>query len=174
MKSYEKAEITQLFEGFSCLNDEDVDNFLRNQSFEFERTHNSRTFLLLSSDENLSHPLIGYFALTFKEISIESPIVSKNELKKIDGFSKNPNSVRGYLIAQVGKNKLISDNPINFGAMLEEIYGIISTSFENLGGRVLILECKDNVNLISFYEKFGFKVLQKDELVQMYKIIEIA
>lgn len=45
-----------------------------------------------------------------------------------------------------------------------------------LGGRIIMLECKDIPYLISLYEKFGFNVLEKDyeegDLLQMIKILE--
>jgi hypothetical protein len=45
-----------------------------------------------------------------------------------------------------------------------------------LGGRIIILECKDVPYLIRLYEQFGFNVLEKDyedgELLQMLKILE--
>ena len=45
-----------------------------------------------------------------------------------------------------------------------------------LGGRIIMLECKDIPYLIRLYEQFGFNVLEKDyedgELLQMLKILE--
>lgn len=45
-----------------------------------------------------------------------------------------------------------------------------------LGGRIIMLECKDVPYIISLYEKFGFQKLEKEyeeeELLQMVKILE--
>jgi len=45
-----------------------------------------------------------------------------------------------------------------------------------LGGRIIMLECKDIPYLICLYEQFGFNMLEKDyedgELLQMLKILE--
>lgn len=45
-----------------------------------------------------------------------------------------------------------------------------------LGGRIIMLECKDIPYIIELYENFGFQKLEKDydegELLQMIKILE--
>lgn len=45
-----------------------------------------------------------------------------------------------------------------------------------LGGRIIMLECKDIPYIIKLYESFGFQKLEKDydegELLQMFKILE--
>lgn len=44
-----------------------------------------------------------------------------------------------------------------------------------LGGRIVMLECKDIPYLISFYEQFGFIKLERDyqggDLIQLIKIL---
>ncbi|WP_434417394.1 hypothetical protein [Tissierella praeacuta] len=45
-----------------------------------------------------------------------------------------------------------------------------------LGGRIIMLECKDLKYLVKFYEQFGFIKLErdykKDELLQLIKILQ--
>ena len=53
---------------------------------------------------------------------------------------------------------------------LSKVYEVQSM----IGGRILFLECEQKQNLISFYERYGFKSLgsaPKGEFIQMYKII---
>ena len=45
-----------------------------------------------------------------------------------------------------------------------------------LGGRIIMLECKDIPYIVNLYERFGFQKLERDyeedELLQMIKILE--
>jgi len=45
-----------------------------------------------------------------------------------------------------------------------------------LGGRIIMLECRHIKSLIDFYDKFGFKKLEKDygknELFQLFRILQ--
>ena len=44
-----------------------------------------------------------------------------------------------------------------------------------LGGRIVMLECKNYPGLMKLYKKFGFQVIEKDydanELIQMIKVL---
>ena len=40
-----------------------------------------------------------------------------------------------------------------------------------VGGRFVLIECNENEKLIDFYNRNGFEVLQKDELVQMIRFL---
>ena len=44
-----------------------------------------------------------------------------------------------------------------------------------LGGRVILLECKNIPALITLYEKFGFKIIEREyndgELLQMIRVL---
>ena len=45
-----------------------------------------------------------------------------------------------------------------------------------MGGRIIMLECKDIPYIINLYEKFGFQKLERnyedDEFLQMIKILD--
>jgi len=141
---------------------------LKNKSKRFEESHNSRTYFIF--DENhLEYGILAYFSLSFKEISLD-PNISKSEKKLLDGISKIPDKVRVFLLGQIAKND-IRNNPIKLPEIFEEIYNILFAVQKKIGGRALLLECEDNSKLISLYEKEGFKILQKQDLVQMYKMI---
>lgn len=89
--------------------------------------------------------------------------VSKSQRKRLDGFSKNAESIRAFLIGQIGKNQALENNPITLDHILNEIYLIIYDARALIGGRVIILECENQQSLVELYEKHGFKLLETEE-----------
>ena len=119
--------------------------------------------------DELNGALLGYFTLTFKEISLDKSI-SKSLRKELDGFSKNSEQVRAYLIAQLGKNFSIANNPLRLASILEDhLYPVLAKAQKMVGGRVILLECENTQPLIRHYESTGFKLLQSPRLAQMFR-----
>jgi len=115
--------------------------------------------------------IAAYFSLSFKEISIEDSQLSKGQIKKLDGISKNAEKIRVFLIGQIGKN-YTHEHQINLEDILQSVYSVLQEVQTSIGGRVILLECDDNERLISLYKKHDFQVLQKQDLVQMYFIFD--
>jgi len=173
INNFSEGELSNLFASFCCQKNKDVETFIREKAIQFERTHNARTYLIFDED-TLSESkieLLGYFSLSFKGIPLDEK-VSKSKAKKLDGFSKNPKQIRCYLIGQLGKNFSIPNNPLNLETILKLIFSILKQAQDLVGGRVILLECENVEKLISAYENYGFKFLQKQELVQMYMVAD--
>jgi hypothetical protein len=150
-----------------------VQEFIREKAIRFDSTHNSRTYLIFDEDQ-LNLGILGYFTLSFKEIVLENCDISKSKIKKLDGISKNAERIRAFLIGQLGKNSSIDRNPLNLKEILSEIFSVLQQAQVLVGGRVILLECEDNQKLINLYRENGFDVLQKQELVPMYLIFDVA
>jgi hypothetical protein len=123
--------------------------------------------------------LLGYFSLTFKEITYPQDAVSKTANRKVGAIvdtESNLVRVRGYLIGQLGKNKVIDANPLNLEIILTEIYGVINQARELVGGRTIILECVQDEKLIGLYESHGFTRIKMEPNhngdITMYIIIK--
>lgn len=165
-----ETEFGQLLGSFSCPQNSDVESFLKNKALRFDVTHNARTYLILD-EENIDWGICAYFSISFKEIEIQQSCISKSTIKKLDGISKSAIRVRAFLLGQVAKNAK-ANNPIKLHHILEIIYAVLKEVQHNIGGRVLLLECEDNIKLIELYERHGFSILQKDDYVQMYQLFE--
>lgn len=79
------------------------------------------------------------------------------------------------LIGQLGKNDLYP-GPISGSEVMEYCLLTLLKGQARLGGRIVMLECKDVPYIISLYKSFGFQKLEKEyeegELLQMIKILE--
>lgn len=112
--------------------------------------------------------------MSFKEVSLVCSTISKTKIKKLDGISKTSESIRTYLIGQIGKNYAVESNPIRLQDILDEVYAIIDQAKDLVGGRTVILECERSEELIGYYRRHDFDVLLDDEsesLVTLYTCI---
>jgi len=159
--------LVAFFSSFQCSKNSDVENFLKNKSILFEKSHNSRTYLIINTDTN---GLLGYFSLTFKELHVNA--ISKSQAKKFDGISKSATNFRSYLIGQLGKNSAILDNPLTLNAILQFAYSYIQKAWDVIGGRTVLIECENNQQLLSLYQNENFSVIQQDgSLVQLFTLL---
>ena len=143
----------------------------------FEKLGKSRTFLIYDEDEDFK--VLAYFSLALQVLKIPDEF-SNRQISKLDGFSAK---IRGskltelpaILIGQLGKNEMFQE--LLTGDMLMQL--CLSRLYEgqmSVGGRIIMLECKDVPYLIEFYGRYGFQKLEKDyeenEYIQMIKILQ--
>jgi len=147
---------------FQCQNDNDIQDFLINKSIEFEKRRKSRTYLLI----NNNFEILAYFTLALKVLKL-SDNISKSSRKKLDGFKNDIKEIPYYLIGQLERNDNFTNNTISGKTILSYAIRIIRQSYEQIGGKIVLVECNDNHKVIPFYLNNGFKLLQKDELVQL-------
>lgn len=177
MSDEEKAQ--ELISIFVCEKDLDIESFLKNRAIQFEKLGKSRTFFIYDEDKD-EFEILAYFTLAIQVLKIPEGMLSGNKIKKLDGLSANMRGNRitefpSILIGQLGKNEMYLGT-ISGSEVLEYCLAKILEGQVRLGGRIIMLECKDTPYLVSLYEKFGFNVLEKDyeegELLQMIKVLE--
>lgn len=178
--------LLQILSDYSCEINPDVERFLKEQSIDFSKKHQSVTYLVLSNEDT---ELLGYFTLTIKPITIKyDKIKSKTLLKKIARVSDfkecdDTYSLSAYLIAQLGKNYANHNDKRITG---EQLLGLAINQIKDLqyliGGTIMFLEAEPKQKLINFYESNGFvsfdtrdttnAVTEQHTLIQMLKVIK--
>ena len=165
-----KASLTEALLSFCCHKDLEVQSFLQEKAIIFEENRQTSTFLLFN--EKAAHnghlQLDGYFSLALKVFSFSEDI-SNRQRKKISG--KTDREVPAYLVGQLARNDSAPKGVGN--TMLNLAIQYIRNAQYFVGGKIVYLDCKDF--LIPYYEKCGFKFIQKSQkdsnLNQMYLII---
>lgn len=116
--------------------------------------------------------IIAYFTLALKTLHIAKE-TSKSTRKKIDGLSKTKDEVPGYLIGQLARNDYYFGE-ITGKEIIDYAINIVKQATGFVGGRFVLVECKENEKLIKLYNDNGFTKLQKDNdgLVQLFKILD--
>ncbi len=54
----------------------------------------------------------------------------------------------------------INGNPIGLADILNEAYAVFAAAKQLIGGRVIILECENIPELIAYYERHGFALIE--------------
>lgn len=154
-----EADITQFFlqHHFSCIRNPDIERFLHHNAVRFEQARVARTYLILNDNSDI----LAYFTLSFKSIEVKT--TTKSTLKRLTGGLTNDNQINAFLLGQIGKNSQIKNNPLHLSDILSAVFSQIEIAQRIIGGRVLILECENNMKLIQLYEQNGFKLIDTVE-----------
>lgn len=89
----------------------------------------------------------------------------------------NLKSISAFLIGQLGRSDEYSNEDLSGQQILNECYHAISLAAKIVGGKLLVLECREHM-YGKFYEKQGFKKLYdklNDEgLYTLYKRMDFS
>ena len=175
MSDEQKAQ--ELISIFVCSKDSDVENFLKERAIAFEWMGKSRTFLIFNENEE-EFKVLAYFTLALQVLKIPESF-SNRKIRNLDGFNAKIHGERitefpAILIGQLAKNDLYKDHLSGF-KLMQYCMSTLLDGQMRLGGRIVMLECKDIPYLIYFYEQFGFIKLERDyqegDLIQLIKIL---
>ncbi len=181
----EDRELRPFLSSFSCVQDEDIESFLHNRAIEFEKLSKSRTYLVCNQDELLTKRIseviiYGYISLALKILTVPETI-SNHMRKEIDGFSAKIHGEQikdfpCYLIGQLSRNSSVERTVLKGEQLIGFAQDVISTAVEAVGGRYMMIECRDNDKLIDFYRKNGFDEIARipdneQPMVQMIRKI---
>ena len=163
--------IREAIAAFSCK-DKDVEIFLKNKAFDFERRNKSRTYLVFDSAGYVDgyFTILGYFTLSLKSLEFRESL-SKNKIKDIDGFSKEVSGVAIAMIGQLGKDENNANN-ISGKDLLDLCMSKVHQVKNVIGGRYVLIECHDIEKVVGFYHANDFERLQldkSDNYLQMVK-----
>lgn len=164
-EGFDTTLIEEAFKKFSCQRETDLENFLVNKSITYENTDFGKTYLIVDEDKLKEEvfSIIAYFTIANTAVDISG--ISKK--KKRAALGNHPgrdglNFVSAYLIGQLGRNDDYTSDDLTGEQILNECYHAISSAALAVGGRLLVLECRECM-FENFYEKHGFKKLY-DEL----------
>lgn len=176
----DEAKAHELISIFVCKKDPDIDYFLKEKAIVFEKLGKSRTYLIFDEDSDDELRILAYFTLGLQVLKVPEELLSGRKTKLFDGFSAKIGGEKitefpAILIGQFGRNELYLDSITGHEMMQYCLYTLMEGQ-ARLGGRIIMLECKDIPYLIDFYSKFGFFKIEKDyeegELLQMVKILQ--
>jgi hypothetical protein len=153
--------------GFTCR-DKDVEGFLKNKSFDYERRNKSRTYLIFDDG---NETLLGYYTLSLKSLRF-TEAVSKSTIKNVDGYSNKVNSVGIVLIGQFGKDEVLAKS-VAGSQLFERCLKTVYEARRIVGGRFVMLECLDIDKIVAFYRDcFDFTDLQESENCKYRQMIK--
>lgn len=164
---------------------EDVGTFLHEKAIQFEKMGIARTYLVMSQYRGESF-MAGYFSISNKSFVIpkknfqELPGALQRRLLGSGNKTQQANyEIRGFLLGQLGKNfsEVAKKARSATGTdLLALAYAKIQEAYRLVGGRIMYLECEDNVKIKDFYAINGFREIldykSSNDLCIMVKKIE--
>ncbi|MEQ8154369.1 MAG: hypothetical protein ABRQ25_05735 [Clostridiaceae bacterium] len=174
----DELKAQELISIFVCERDYDIENFIKDKAILFEKLGKSRTFIIFD-EENEDFQVLGYYTLALQVLKVPDEL-SNRKIKNFDGFNAKINGEKitefpTILIGQFGKNDLHKGKLTGF-ELMQYCLNTLFDGQSRLGGRIVMLECRDVEYLTNFYRQFGFIKLEKDykenELLQFIKILQ--
>lgn len=156
-----KELLSDFFNTFHNEKDKDdkIKKFLVNDSIDYNEHYLAKTYLIIKIDDDKKVLLLGFFTISLKSINVDQ--LSNSQKKTLLGNVRNRNNIKyapAYLIAQIGKNDRY--NILNKYEIMNECREQIKNAINIVGGRIVILECYDE--LIDYYKENGF-ILYSDK-----------
>jgi hypothetical protein len=151
-------ELDTQFKEFCCVRDEDVQTFIRDKAIRYERSGLSRTYFYVTNRETEEADVVAYFSVAIT--SVDYTKVSKTKRERVLGGTPgraNRDHFGGLLIAQLARDDRFDESVINGAELVEACEEIIELGRSYLGGRVIYLDCKEELLLL--YERSGYKLL---------------
>lgn len=122
----------------------------------------------------------GYVSIALKILSVPSE-TSNRMRKELDGFSAIIHGERisdfpCYLVGQLSRNSKVSRDCISGEQLLDFAEDVIDTAVSAVGGRYMMIECRDREKLIRFYRENDFEEIaripdEEQPMVQMIRKI---
>ena len=168
LNEYEEIDINEMLKNFRSIKNSgtknDIEIFLHEKAIKFEKSSISSTYVVFSEDNEI----LGYFTIANRSLVIPKEnfgILSKTQQKKL-GYSaailKNGDLMTSsFLLGQLGKNYSDDiENLITGRELLTFAYDLFLKIKELINVKYIWLECQNEPKLISFYQNFGFKMLE--------------
>lgn len=181
-----EKQIQSVLSNFSCPLNLDVEDFLKNKAIEFSKHRWAQTHLIFTSYKG-ENVLIGYYALTLKDIVVDKNALSSGMRKRLSGFASYDTDTKNFvipmpLIAQLGKNFANGYNKLITGdELLKKALEKVGEIQMIAGGKFTYLECENVPALLNFYSKNGFvksgeRLLDRDEsnMLKGYYLIQMV
>ena len=154
------------FNDFKCEREKDLEVFLQNRSITYDKANLGKTSLIIDKEGYKKHDrfdIMAFFTIAQTSIDIEN--LSSSKKKKLLGSVPGRDrlkSYQAYLIGQLGRSDKYSSKDISGDTILNECYSEIRKVQRIIGGRLLLLECREHI-FEKFYAKKGYAKLS-DEL----------
>lgn len=167
------SALKQAFNEFKCERENDLEVFLRDKCLTYEQAGNCRTFLILDEKQLEEHSklsIVAFFSTAIAPLDISD--LGRKVKKKLHGpVPLNKDLISVFLIGQLGRNDDYSKELMPGELIINECFAAIERAKKIVGGRILLVECRQH--LLKFYKKHQFVDVSKgkDNLYQLYKKI---
>ncbi|CRF40964.1 hypothetical protein [Helicobacter ailurogastricus] len=151
----DRSDIEVSLKGFRCSKNLELQDFLHNKALKLEISHHTRTYLLLSKQEER---IEGFFSLALN--ILETRGLSKTLIKKLS-TSHNAHLERlpCIVLGQLGKD---DRSTIQGSEILQCAIAMIEEGRKYFGGKFVLLDSINVEKVLNFYRQHLFEALPID------------
>lgn len=99
-----KMKINEILSNFSCPLDEDVNYFIHNKAYDFERVGLSRTYLVYVITKDEIPKLVAFYSLGLSNVEISDKLTNSMKRKIFGTSYPMGKNIKTLLIGQLSKN----------------------------------------------------------------------
>lgn len=148
---------------FSC-GDDDLDDFFHNNALPYAVQHLGKTYVFLNNDSGATE-IVAFF--TVSNDSIKTTFIPKNSTNRVQRKVPGLKHLRTYpavLIGRLGVNRKFQGNGFGIGRQVVNYIKLWFLDDDNKTGcRFLVVDAYNKPEILSFYERNGFKYLYASE-----------
>lgn len=146
---------------FSC-GDDDLDDFFHNHAFLYAQEHLGKTYVFVNNDTS---EIVAFF--TVSNDSIKTTFIPKNSTNRVQRKIPGLKHLRTYpavLIGRLGVNESYQGKGFKIGQQVLNYIKLWFLDEDNKTGcRFLVVDAYNKAEVLSFYERNGFKYLYASE-----------
>lgn len=146
---------------FSC-GDDDLDDFFHNHALLYAKEHLGKTYVFVNNETS---EIVAFF--TVSNDSIKTTFIPKNSTNRVQRKIPGLKHLRTYpavLIGRLGVNKSYQGKGYKIGRQIVNFIKLWFLDDDNKTGcRFLVVDAYNKPEVLSFYERNGFKYLYATE-----------
>ena len=164
-----KDKIMTILSDFSCPLNLDVEHFIHEKAYDFERVGLARTYLIFAQPEPHCTYLAAIYSLGQSDVQLSDDIKPRHKKKMFGTSYPIGRNVKTLLIGQLAKNYTNGYNKYISGDIL---MGLIFSRIRDIHilfpSVVTHIDCKDDEHLKKYYERYGFSLFKKNRDMLIY------
>lgn len=158
-----RVDLTAEISSFNfCCGDDDLDDFFHNHALLYSEEHLGKTYVFVDNDTS---EIVAFF--TVSNDSIKTTFIPKRSTNRVQRKIPGLKHLRTYpavLIGRLGVNKPFQGKGLKIGRQVVNFIKLWFLDENNKAGcRFLVVDAYNKPEVLSFYERNGFKYLYATE-----------
>ncbi len=165
----DKKTIIDILNSFSSPLNPDIENFIHTKAYDFERIGLTRTYLIYAVLDNNEMRLVAVYCLGQSDVEMLDNLSGKDRKYMFGTSYPLGKNVKTLLIGQLSKNYTCGNNNYITGDILMLIIFLRIQEIHKLFPSVVThIDCKDDIHLRNYYEKYGFRLFKNNNGMLLY------
>lgn len=157
-----KEDLMKILSRFSCPLNSNVEKFIKNKAYDFERIGLSRTYLITYRPKGGKSKLIAVFVLGMSNVEINEKFTRLDRKELFGTTYPLGKNVKTLLVGQLAKNYAEgNDKYISGDLLMKYVFYKIKEVHRMFPSVVTHIDCDNHPKLRKYYERNGFRLFKR-------------